>query len=130
MIDATGDVEIGDGTVIAPEVWMYSRTHNFDCSVEALPFDNVVLAKKIYIGKYVWIGARAIILPGVSIGDGAVIGAGAVVSRDVPSCAVAAGNPARVVKHRDRGRFNELMSAPRPFVYEKLGHKKIVRVVE
>ena len=52
------------------------------------------------IGNDVWIGHGAMILPGVSIGDGAVIGAGSVVSRDVPAFAVAAGNPARVVKMR------------------------------
>ncbi len=127
MVDATGGVGIGDGTVIAPEVWIYSRTHNFNESVEALPFDNVVLAKEVQIGKYVWIGARAIILPGVRIGDGAIIGAGAVVAKNIPDCAVAVGNPAQVVKYRDKSRFSELVNSPRPFVYEKFGHKKIVK---
>ena len=48
------------------------------------------------IGRNVWIGAGANILPGVSIGDGAVIGAGSVVTRDVPAGATAFGNPARM----------------------------------
>ena len=52
----------------------------------------------IHIGKQVWIGANATILPGVTVGDGAVIAAGAVVTRDVPERAVVAGVPARVVK--------------------------------
>ena len=47
-----------------------------------------------------WIGSRAIILPGVTIGTGAIIGAGAVVAKDVPAYAIAVGNPARVVKYR------------------------------
>ena len=52
------------------------------------------------VGNDVWIGAEALILPGVTIGDGAVIGTRAVVSRDVPPYAVVAGNPARVVRRR------------------------------
>lgn len=54
----------------------------------------------VVIGSDVWIGAEAMILSGVNIGNGAVIGARSVISRDVPSYAIVAGNPARVVKHR------------------------------
>lgn len=56
--------------------------------------------RAVTIGNDVWIGANAIILPGVGIGDGAVIGAGAVVSADVPPYAVVAGVPARVLRYR------------------------------
>lgn len=53
------------------------------------------------VGEDAWIGARALILPGVrSIGDGAVVGAGAVVTKDVPPLTVVAGNPARPIKTR------------------------------
>ncbi|MEM8771736.1 MAG: CatB-related O-acetyltransferase [Pseudomonadota bacterium] len=52
------------------------------------------------IGNDVWIGARATIMPGVTIGDGVIVGAEAVVAKDVPSYAIAAGNPARIVKYR------------------------------
>ena len=55
-------------------------------------------ARPISIGDRVWIGARAIILPGVTIGEGAVIGAASVVTRDVPPHTVAAGNPARIIR--------------------------------
>jgi len=54
----------------------------------------------VFIGNDVWIGANAIVLPGVTIGDGAIIGAGAVVTRDVPPYAVATGVPARVLRYR------------------------------
>ena len=54
----------------------------------------------VEIGNDVWIGQNAIILSGISIGNGAVIGAGSVVSRDVPAYAIAAGNPARVIRFR------------------------------
>ena len=52
--------------------------------------------RTVRIGRHVWIGAGAIILPGVSIGDDALIGAGSVVTRDVPAGAIALGNPARL----------------------------------
>ncbi len=55
-------------------------------------------SRPIIVGDNVWIGTRAIILPGVTIGDGAVIGAGAVVTKDVPARSIAAGNPARVLR--------------------------------
>jgi acetyltransferase-like isoleucine patch superfamily enzyme len=50
------------------------------------------------IGRNCFIGARSIILPGVSIGDGCVIGAGSVVTQDIPSGSIAAGNPARIIR--------------------------------
>lgn len=54
--------------------------------------------KPVRLKKGAWIGARAIILKGVTIGEGAIIGAGAVVTRDVPSYTIVAGNPARVIR--------------------------------
>lgn len=56
--------------------------------------------RQIVIGNDVWIGANAVILPGVTIGDGAVIGAGAVVTRDVPDYAIVVGVPAKVIRKR------------------------------
>ena len=52
----------------------------------------------VTIGRNCWIGAGAIILPGVSIGDGSVIGAGSVVTKDIPSGVVAVGNPCRILR--------------------------------
>ena len=54
----------------------------------------------IIIGNDVWIGARAIILDGVTIGDGAIVGAGSVVTKDVPAFAVVGGSPARLIRYR------------------------------
>lgn len=56
--------------------------------------------KNCYIGNDVWIGARAIILDGISIGDGAIVGAGAVVTKDVPAYAVVGGVPAIILRYR------------------------------
>jgi len=73
--DGAGGIEIGNGVIIAPEVVIYSRTHNFNSlDLKALPFDNIMLTAKVIIKDYVWIGRRAMIMPGVTIGKGAVIG--------------------------------------------------------
>lgn len=56
----------------------------------------------IYIADDVWIGARAIIMPGVRVGHGAIIGAGAVVTKDVPEYAVVGGVPAVIIKYREK----------------------------
>ena len=56
----------------------------------------------VTIEDHVWIGARAIILPGVTLGEGCVIGSGAVVSKSIPPYSIAVGNPARVIKERNR----------------------------
>ena len=56
---------------------------------------------KVTLGKNVWVGAHATILPGVTVGDNAVIAAGAVVTKDVPANTVAAGVPAKIIKTID-----------------------------
>lgn len=125
--DGAGEIRIERGTIFAPDVAIYSRTHNFDRELSALPYDNVMLTSPVHIGEYVWIGARVIILPGVSIGDGAVVGAGAVVARDIPACAIAVGNPAKVIRFRDQDVFEKLRIKSEPFVYTRHGHSKIFK---
>lgn len=85
-------ITIGDEVMLAPGVHLYTATHPMDHEVRA---SGREFAKPITIGNRVWIGGRAVILPGVTIGDRAVIAAGAVVSRDVPAGAVVRGVPAR-----------------------------------
>ena len=87
-------VEIGDGTQIGPAVQVYAADHPRDAKVRR---DGLEFGKPVRIGRHVWIGGGAIILPGVTVGDDAVIGAGSVVTRDVAAGARVAGNPARVI---------------------------------
>jgi len=58
---------------------------------------NGRFGRSVTIGRNVWIGGAALILPGITIGDDAIIGAGSVVIRDVPDCVTVAGNPARLL---------------------------------
>lgn len=69
--------------------------------------DEVACYGDTIVGNDVWLGYGATVLPGVTIGDGAIVGAKAVVSRDVPSYAIVAGNPARVVRSRFDGETVE-----------------------
>ena len=86
-------VEIGDMTQNATGVQILTADHPRDPAVRATGLE---LGRPVRIGRNVWIGAGAIILPGVTIGDDALIGAGSIVTRDVPAGATAVGNPARV----------------------------------
>ena len=63
----------------------------------------------VTIEDNVWIGAHAKICPGVTIHEGAVVGMGAVVTKDVPKCAVVGGNPAVVLKYRDKNTYKKLV---------------------
>lgn len=86
-------IEIGDGTLIGHQVVIATLNHAQDPLSRADMFP-----KPVKIGKNVWIGAHATILPGVTIGDNAIIAAGAVVTKDVENNAVAGGVPAKKIK--------------------------------
>ena len=64
------------------------------------PMDrSSMIPAPIHIGKHVWIGANATVLPGVTIGDGAIVAAGAVVAKDVPENTIVGGVPAKIIRH-------------------------------
>ena len=97
-----GNVYIGTDTMLGPNVVLCTTGHPAD------PHYREMVAHyslPIHIGRNVWIGSNAVILPGVTIGDNSIIGAGAVVSRDIPANVIAMGVPCRVVREigeRDR----------------------------
>lgn len=88
------EVTIGDKTQIAPGVQILTADHPRDAATRNTGLE---FGRPIHIGRGVWIGAGALILPGVTIGDEALIGAGSVVTRDVPAGATVVGNPARLM---------------------------------
>ena len=89
-------VTIGDDCFLGPHVQIYTACHSTDPALRA---ERREWALPVTIGSNVWIGGNVTILPGVTIGDNCTIGAGSVVTRDIPSGTLAAGNPARVIKH-------------------------------
>lgn len=103
-------IVIGDGSIIAPRCKLITSNHKYDgADLKSIPFDNVNIVQDIIIGKGVWIGDSVLVLPGITIGRGAVIGGGSVVTKDIPDYAIAAGNPARVLKYRDASTFDKLL---------------------
>lgn len=106
-----GPVTIGDDVMMGPEVVVYTSGHRFDRLDVPMWKQGSTDPRPVKIGSDVWIGRRAIILPGVEIGDGAVIGAGAVVTKNVPPYAVVGGSPAKVFKYRKSENQNEAESA-------------------
>jgi maltose O-acetyltransferase len=92
ILDVVG-VSIGDRSQIGPGVHIYTADHPRD-PLQRL--DGLESGRPVRIGRNVWIGGGAIILPGLIIEDDAVIGAGSIVTRDVPAGATVVGNPARL----------------------------------
>lgn len=86
-------IEIGDGTQIGPHVQLLAADHPRDPALRRRGLES---GRPVRVGSNVWIGAGALVLPGVTIGDDAIVGAGSVVTRDVPAGATVVGNPARV----------------------------------
>ncbi len=89
-------ITTGHDVSIGPEATLLTLGHD----PRALDFSDQ--GGDITIGNHVWIGCRAIVLPGITIGDGAVIGAGSVVTKDVAPYTIVAGNPARPIGERPK----------------------------
>lgn len=94
LVDDT-DIYIGDNVMLGPNVTIATAGHPIAPEYrEKVAQFNI----PVHIGRNVWIGAHAVVLPGISIGDNSVIGAGSIVTKDVPANVVAAGNPCRVLR--------------------------------
>ena len=89
-----GEIEIGEGATVAQEVYLCTATHDFENPSLQL------ITSKISIDKNSFIGARALILPGVKIGHGSIVGAMSVVSKSIPPQEIWAGNPAKIVSNK------------------------------
>ncbi len=94
LVDDT-DIFVGDNVMIGPNVVIATAGHPVN---PALRLQAAQFNISVHIGNNVWIGAGAIMLPGVHIGDNSVIGAGSIVTKDIPANVVAVGNPCRVLR--------------------------------
>jgi putative colanic acid biosynthesis acetyltransferase WcaF len=99
-----GFVRLRQCCVLGPGVYLCGGSH--DLTSPLLP----LTVGDIDVGRDAFIGAKAILLPGVVIADGAVIGAGAVVTKDMPAWTICAGNPCRAVKPRDGTKWTAATS--------------------
>lgn len=95
-----GPLSIGDNVMMGPDVIIYTKNHETKRIDIPMIEQGVTAPEKVVIGDDVWIGARVIILPGVTIGEGSVIGAGSVVTKDVEPYSVVGGVPAKRIKSR------------------------------
>ena len=94
------NVKIGNFVMIGPEVVFLSQMHRTDSIQIPMIEQGKLNFKQTIVEEDVWIGQRAIIMPGINIGKGSIIGAAAVVTKDVPPYAVVGGIPARIIKRR------------------------------
>lgn len=109
FLDGRAPLIIGNHVDVASSVMIYNSEHD-------LSSDNFRATEEpVEIGDYVFIGPRAIILPGVKIGRGAVVGAGAVVTKDVPDFAIVGGIPAQVIGERKNKNLKYRLGRPRLF---------------
>ena len=95
-----GPLSVGDYVMMGPDVIIFTSAHNTSSTDVPMCKQGDVEKKPVRIGNDVWIGARVIIMAGVTIGNGCIIGAGAVITKDVPDYAVVGGVPARIIKYR------------------------------
>lgn len=109
FLDGRGGLKIGSHTDIASQVLIYTSEHDINHP------EFKAVESPVEMGDYVFIGPRAIILPGVKIGRGVVIAAGAVVTEDVPAGKIVAGVPAKVIGERKLKEYQYRLGRTRLF---------------
>lgn len=94
------DIKIGSNVTMGPDVIIYTSSHEYKDLGIPINQQGEKEHRQVVIGNNVWVGARCIILPGVTIGDNSIIGANTVVTKNVPKNAIFCGMEGRVVKYR------------------------------
>lgn len=109
LANSKGGLQIGSHVDIASDVMIWTSEHDIH-DANLAPIEE-----KVVIEDYVFIGPRAIILPGVTIGRGAVVAAGAIVTKDVSAGTIVAGTPAKSIGNRDTSKLNYKLGRARLF---------------
>ena len=109
VLDGRDELVIGNHVALATDVMIYNSQH------DANDENFTAINKPVNIEDYVFVGPRAIILPGVKIGKGAIIAAGAVVTKDVPRFSIVAGIPAEIIGERKIKDLQYKLGRPRLF---------------
>ena len=103
----SGKVVFGDNFHSGTGCEIITSYHNYNKG-KTVPYDNTFINKDVIIGHNVWFGNRVTVLGGVNIGEGAIIQASALVFEDVPDLAIVGGNPAKIIKYRDKEHYYNL----------------------
>ncbi|MBP5384613.1 MAG: acyltransferase [Lachnospiraceae bacterium] len=112
MLILNGECRIGNYFHSGRGCQILNQNHDYEG--KRIPYDDQTVYKKVVIEDCVWLGNNVIIIGNVHIGEGAIIQAGSVVTGDIPKCAIAGGNPAKVFKYRDIEHY-EKCKADRAF---------------
>jgi maltose O-acetyltransferase len=99
FFDLAGPITLEDHVTLGPDVMLITGAHDIGMRERRA---GPLSPKPIVIRKGAWLGARCLVLPGITIGEGAVIGAGAVVTKDVPEGAVVGGIPAKEIRRLEK----------------------------
>ena len=106
-VNGKGNLTIGNHFRSGAELLFLTQNHNYKDAL-TLPYDEEYIYKDTIIGDCVWCGARVTILPGTRIGEGVIVQAGSVVHGEIPPCAIIGGNPAVIIKYRDKEHYYKL----------------------
>lgn len=95
-----GPTEIGENVMMGQDVMIFTSNHNTERVDIPMCLQGNTKVEKVILGDDVWIGARAIILPNITVGKGSIIAAGSVVTKNIPPYTVVGGNPAKFINKR------------------------------
>jgi acetyltransferase-like isoleucine patch superfamily enzyme len=105
----SGEVIIGNYFHSGRFLHIITQNHRYE-NAEAIPYDRIRIRKKTVIKDFVWIGQSVTLIPGVTIGEGVIVAAGSVVTKDVPDLAIVGGNPAVIIRYRNKEEYYKLKS--------------------